>query len=312
MRSIHRILGAVLVGGAAALSGSLPVLAQEVPSAEAIERMARVFTELDPEIKAVEMRSYFDYGDAIGATRFLFRYGSPDQYILLVARAEDQAAYVAVGENKMIIYDVRRGRILLVQGVVPNIRIENRDAKLQMYWGINSPKETSRESTATLLVDFPSLLRFPNVRAREVESLGGGKYRLTHTTESGDRMIATVDSLSPFAFTGLEMHAKERPRLTLELRVNEQVPTLAFSLPQIKSLRARFKVEQTPAPEDFKGLMRILGVAYLPLGFGTGSENRKFRDQFDKMFGEKHDWRAMEARYKRDLPKLRQLLPMPQ
>lgn len=311
MRSIHRILGAVLVGGAVALFGSWPVLAQEVPSAEAIERMARVFTELDPEIKAVEMRSDFAaFGDAGGATRYLFRYASPDQYILLVARAEDQAAYVAVAENKTVIYDVRRGRILLVQGAIPNIRIENRDARAQVYWGINLPERTSREPTAKLLVDFPSLLRFPAVRARDVESLGGGKYRLTHTTESGDRMIATVGSLSPFAFTGLEILAKERRFLNLELRVNQQVPPFAFSLPQIESLRARFKVEQTPAPKDFNSMMRIVGVAFLPLGFGPG--NREFRDLLDKMLGERNDWRAMEARYRRDLPKLRQLLPMPQ
>lgn len=79
MRSIQRILGAVLVGCAAALSGSLPALAQEVPSAEAIERMARVFTELDPEIKAVEMHSYVPLcctGHAQAYTAFRPRRGS--------------------------------------------------------------------------------------------------------------------------------------------------------------------------------------------------------------------------------------------
>jgi hypothetical protein len=160
------------------------------------------------------------------------------------------------------------------------------------------------------LVDFPSLLQSPNVRGREVESLGGGKHRLTHTFESG-RMIATFDPLSPFAFTSLEGHAKGRQVFALDLRVNEQVPPLAFAMPRIETLRARFKVEQTH-PDNFKALMRILQVIYLPLGFGAGSDSQSSRDQLDKMFGEKLDWRAMEARYKRDLPKLRQLLPIPQ
>lgn len=312
MRSIHRILDVVLFAGAAALSCSSPVLAQEVPSVDAIERMAQVLTELDPGIKALEMRSYLVPFEAGKTVRHFFRYASPDQYILFQGLAEDQAAYMAAAENQTVIYDARRGSLLLVQGTIPNISIQTQGPNLMANWGISNAKKTSEEPSTTLLVDFPSFLRHPNVLAREVESLGGGKYRLTHTTESGSRMIATVDSLSPFAYTGLEVHAKGIKRLALELRVNQPLATSGFSLPPVKSLRARFRVEQMPAPEDMKSMMRILRMAFLPLGFGAGPENREIRDFLDKMFSEKHDWRAMEARYKRDLPKLRELLPMPQ
>jgi hypothetical protein len=218
---------------------------------------------------------------------------------------------MAIGENKTVIYDARRGTILLIEGTVPDIRIEMSGKDLQAKWGFKATKRTSGESAATLRVDLPSLLR-SNVRAREVESLSGGKYRLTQTAESGDRLIATVDSLLPFAFTGIEIHAKERQAFTLDLWVNQQAPTFAFSMPQIKTLRARFKVETIPALESMKDAARITSLQLLPLAFGTDSESRKLQDQLDKWLDEKLDWRAMEARYKRDLPRLRQLMPMPQ
>ena len=306
-----RMAGAVLVGALAALSGALTVLAQEAPSAEALEKMARVVTELDPQIDAIELRSFSAIGPR-GAQTY-FRYISPDQYFLFGGLAGDQAAYLVVGEGKAILYDVRRGNIALLRSAVPLLSAEMDTGGAVARWGFKSAPGAPKESQALLRVDFPSLLQYPNIVSRQVESIGGGKFRLVQTSGLGGHLIATVDPQKPVAFTGLEIWSKEGQLLfDLALRVNEQVPTGKISLPEMKSLRARFKNEQKPVPTDMISAMRLVGLTLLPLGFGAGPAGLKFRDGLGQWAGGKADWPAMEAKYARDLPMLRQLMPMPQ
>ena len=137
-------------------------------------------------------------------------------------------------------------------------------------------------------------------------------YRLIDTNTSGSQAIYTVDLSSFITFTGFEMRANGRQVMKLETKVNEPNAAVTQTLPQVSSLRGRFEVAQSPLPEDWNRLGSIVFLTMLPLYMGTNSESDKVHDMIDKTMNKKHDWRAMNARYKRDLPKLRQLLPMPQ
>jgi len=291
-------------------------LAAAPASIDAMERMAGVVTERDPRVKTLDVRGYITPFGATGpTTRFLFRYQSPDEYVMFASRAEDQAAYMAMAKGKAVVYDAEHGGILLVDGVVPTISaVPDSNNNLVAGWGVASSKQNSPEAAARVKLDFPSLLRSSKTGVREVEGLGGGRYRLIYVNEKHTlRVVFTVDLSSPITFTGLEMHSKGRPVLKLDTKVNEPSGAVTPVLPEVSSLRARFEVEQTPVPEDAKGVAGMMGLMFLPLVLGaSGEEGNKLHDQFDKWLGEKHDWQAMDARYKRDLPKLHELLPMPE
>ena len=124
----------------------------------------------------------------------------PDQPLRIEWLDSGRPAVFQHWHNQTVVYDARQGKLLLVDGTVPSIRIEAQGANLQANWGFRSTKESSSAPPPALVVDFPSFLRNPNVRAREVQSLGDGKYRLTHATQSGG-MIATVDTSSPYSVT---------------------------------------------------------------------------------------------------------------
>jgi TPR repeat protein len=290
-------------------------LAAAPASIDAMERMARVVTELDPRVKTLEVHGYIaPFGDTGRTARFLFRYQSPDEYALFASRAEDQTAYMAMAQREAVIYDAERGRIVLVDGVVPTISAApDNNNNLVAAWGVARSKNDSLEPAARVTLDFPSLLRLSKTGVREVEGLGGARYRLIYTNNTHPlRVVFTVDLSSPITFTGLEIHSKGRPVLKLDTKVNESNGAITPTLPEVSSLRARFEVDQTPVPEDAKGLAGMTELMFLPLVLGaSGEEGNKVHEQFDKWLGEKHDWQAMDTRYKRDLPKLHELLPMP-
>ena len=315
--SILSIPGAVLILGVAVLSGAFPVLAQGMPSTDAIERMARVVTDLDPAIKTIELRGKLAPGDnSAGTISFYFRYQSPDQYAYFAALNDDPAAYVASSGNKYLVYRFSRGDIVLLDNTVPVINFQSKEGSNSLNLGFITLEPSAKEPVAKLRIELPTMLlaaRNAGARAPEIEAIGDGTYRLTYTSKKGSRFSATVDPSLPFAYTGLQIHGETRPIVAIEIRVNQMVSSGASSLPSLQSIRSLFAVDESVKFEGVSDFAGILEIAWTPMAVAAGpdSEDDGMRKEFEKQIGKKQDWEALEAQYKRDLPKLRKLLPMP-
>ena len=143
-------------------------------SAEAIERMARVVTELDPRINTLEIRGQLaSLGDTGSTAQRLFRYKSPDKYILFTSRTEEEPAYMAMAQERAVIYDVERGAILLLDGAVPKVSLTLENNDPLVAWGFVGSEKSTKPAPKVML-DFPALLTRTKTGTREVEDLGGG------------------------------------------------------------------------------------------------------------------------------------------
>ena len=281
-------------------------------SLDAMERMAWVVTERDPRVKISRCAdTLLLLATRDQSARILFRYGPPHDYVLFTSRAEDGAAYLSMADDRAVIYNVARGVILLLHDIVPTVGVGVVNNGLLPGWGFAGTKPETAEPDARVKIDFPSLLQMVKGGTRHAEDLGGGRYRLIYTKTLGVQVTLTVDLSSPTTFTGLELRSGDEQLAKLEIVVNKEDATITSALPEARSLRAKFKVEPTPMPEDLNGMSHLMFVMMFPLAIGNSSDGGKVHESVEKATGQKSTGRQW-MRYKRDLPKLRQLLPMPQ
>jgi hypothetical protein len=165
---IWRAVGVLLFGGVALLCGSV-ASGQEPLTAEAIEHMARVLTDRNPKVKSAELWGCIRFpGLANDRLRFLYRYAAPDEYLLLLALDEENATFLASDAKGTVIYDPRRGHVLVVSDVIPTFYMGLQANALEFKWGFvgKSPRpstESATEPADKLILDIPSLLRNRNV-----------------------------------------------------------------------------------------------------------------------------------------------------
>jgi hypothetical protein len=276
--------------------------------------MARVLTDRNPKVKSAELWGCIRFpGLANDRLRFLYRYAAPDEYLLLLALDEENATFLASDAKGTVIYDPRRGHVLVVSDVIPTFYMGLQANALEFKWGFvgkssRPSTESATEPADKLILDIPSLLRNRNVVRHEVELTTEGTRRLILTGIDGDRMISTVDTTAPFEYTDFQIENADG-RTQFKMRVNHAL-SAAPHLPDIKTIGTMFKVEQLTAPMNWEGLGRIMETSFTSIA-ALATTDSSLREWLDSGFSQKKNWGEIEKRLKRDLPKLRRLLPTP-
>jgi hypothetical protein len=311
-RTFRNMSGVLLFAAVTALGCASGAWGEESQTVDGVVRMAHIVTDRNPQIRSAEIRGYFPFpGQPNTFVWVLYRFESPDEYLLLVALAQDNATFFASDGKKTIFYDPEHKGILVVSNLVPTFQLQVKDNGLLYHWGFveksaSSSNETAMDSPGKLLFDLPSLLRHPNVSGREVERVGDGRLRFILTAVNGDKNIATVDPTAPFQFTEFQGNTAEG-QTWLKVRVNQALPP-APQLPEIETIRTMFGVEQTTVPTNIADLSRLLALTFVPVA-AMGPPDSDLRQAVEAMSSSKPNWSRVEESLKRDLPKLRRLLP---
>jgi len=310
---LFAVLVTLAFAGIAILWGP-ETLGQELHQAEALERMARILTDRDPQVRSAELWGLAPLpGGPESRVRFLYQYTSPEQYLLLLALDTEGATFFASDARTTIIYDPLVGRMRILTGMIPTLYMGLHENNLEFSWGVReNPSNQSSDPASgldrNLLLDIPAFLQSRNITRREVDSTREGVERLVLTAVNGDRMVFAVDPMAAFQFAEMQIEdANGRKRF--EVRVNQSLMTVPH-LPDIGAIQKVFKVEKVITTRGLGEIVRLVPDLLLPIAALSTSDD-PFRELVDKSMGKKQNWGQIAEQVKRDLPKLRRLLPAP-
>ena len=276
--------------------------------------MARILTERDPQVRSAELWGIAPIaGGPESRVRFLYRYTSPDQYLLLLAFDAEGATFFASDARTTIIYDPRVGCMRVLTGVIPTLHMSLHDNNLEFAWGLHENLSSQSSDPAksldrNLILDIPAFLQSQNITRREVNSIEKGVERLVLTATNGDRMVFAVDPMAPFQFAEMQIE-DANGRKWFEVHVNQSLPTV-LQLPDIGAIQKVFKVEKVITPKGLTEIARLAPELLLPIA-ALSTPDDPFRELVDKGMGKKQNWGQIAEQVKHDLPKLRRLLPAP-
>lgn len=277
-------------------------------------RLARPITHRDASVHSVEVRARF------GSAQYTLLYEAPDSYEGLQTIGAPKFTYFAAAGSRAIIYDPRQGELLDLTGIVPGIRcnVQNDEVRVEYSFFTSKEGDPSWPSQPGLFIDLPSILSSRNLTDPELQSLPGGKYRLVFTSKKWTSLVATIDPTENPAFTDIEIGTAQTSNF-IEIHFNRVPPAVGPPIPSSRELRQSIAVREVPfsfAVMSRAILLQLLVPAALApkpvaLREGVQSPERRQLEETARGFGETVNWNLVDANLKRDIPKLRQVLPLP-
>ena len=196
--SLASTLNVVIVWTAASTVSFVFVTANAQQKPFAIEdaiSLARPLTDQDPSVHSVEILAQIPLKGTM--VRLHYWYEAPEHYEGLMADDVAKVTFFAAVDNRAILYDPRKRKLLVFTDIVPGIRGIMQNGGLDLIYNYARKGRDSTVSSGPLdsgvFIDLPAMLASPNVMSRELQASGGGKYRLILTSKTGSSTAVTID-----------------------------------------------------------------------------------------------------------------------
>lgn len=264
-------------------------------------------SSVDPTIKSIHVRA----ASVDPSRAFVIEawYRAPAAYAVRFYDGTDGTPLVAIVNGRgAIVYNALDQYVLLVADAGPEFSLRSDGHDLKMGIGINLPLAAGAKlKSPKVEVDLRSF--FPaDGGITKAEDLGGGKSRLTHTSDKGNRMSAVIAGGS---VSGVSLTDKDgNPQFRVDaIEIDRPIPDAPFSLPTRQALAAQLKVADAgPGITTAGGLVKTL---MKDIAVRAGARNPGLRERLKLVLPANTDWARVAADDAKASAILRDLLRTP-
>ncbi len=263
----------LLYGCLWATAGPTPVVAAEDLSAQQLIELAPVITETNPQYRSIEISGSFRLArDADMGFRLLYR--APNRYVLACFSSHDGVPFMYISQKKLLIYEPVTPTVTLHKTGPVVFHFSGEGKGLTFACGSleNDAQEAEPAKDGDphqrVLLDLKSLFGGEFVSSDAVK-LSNGRYRLTQTSQKGNRLVAVIDPTKPCPYSRawLEMAQAGNTSLVLDsIQVNHEIDDASLAFPDLAPLAQALQAPIFQDLSDKKGMELVIGMTQMYRG----------------------------------------------